>query len=168
MKLNNSHRDAFIRAVIDDVPQIDYDDICRKKCVEWGIGLLPVEVRAVYDKYPNYIHTFWFGTPGCLNSVYVPGVSPNEQAQAAIKSELQDLANAKSAQSRKLRELEQQLKAAIYSVTTLKRAKEILPEFEKYLPNEISGAVDRSMPTISNLVSSLVEAGWPKNQGTQA
>lgn len=49
MRLTNYMRDAFVKALMQDVPQIDYDqqirDLAMKRCVE----RLPPKVRALWD-----------------------------------------------------------------------------------------------------------------------
>lgn len=68
-----------------------------------------------------------------------------------------------------LNNLRKQLTAVIASCTTLKQAKEALPEFIKYLPKEPGSAIDRTLPVVGNLVADLVKAGWPakKKIGTK-
>lgn len=169
MKLTNSDREAFIKAVLDDVPQTNYDEEARRKVQAFAVSRLPAELQAVYKQHSAYFETVWFHTPGCLNSVYAVGHTSWDikEVDKALWQELQELSNQKRAQLVTQTELHQQLKAAIYSCSTLKKAKEMLPEFVKYLPEDRNGVVDRSMPIVSNLLTTLTNAGWPKDQPLQ-
>jgi hypothetical protein len=166
MRLTNSDRDAFVQAVLDDVPQINYDEQARSKVMAFAIARLPADLQPLYKKYPDFFETSWYRTPGCVSSVYAVGHTSCdiEAVDKDFWNELQELSNQKRAQSTTHSELRNQLHAAIFSCTTLKKAQEVLPEFKKYLPADRDGVVDRSMPIISNLLATLTEAGWPKDQ----
>ena len=167
MRLTNSDRDAFIQAVIDDVPQTNYDEEARSKIQAWAVARIPEVMRIAYEKHPAYFENRWHRTPGCLATVYAVSADNDTNIQEidpAFYSELVELASLKSEQQRRERELRQQLKGVIYSCTTLKKAEELLPEFKKYLPADRDGNTNRSMPVISNLVATLTQAGWPKDQ----
>ena len=167
MKLTNSDRNAFIKAVMDDVPTIDYDEVCREKVKKWALARAPETIKAAYAEAPNYLSHKYYYTPGSLCGAY--GIGDSDYSEISkidpdFNNELRELASLKDAQIQKNRELEGQLRGVIFSCTTLKKAKELLPEFEKYLPADRDSVVDRAMPVISNLVASLTEAGWPKDQ----
>lgn len=51
---------------------------------------------------------------------------------------------------------------AISACTTRKQAAEVLPEFEKYLPEDEPKAL-RTLPALANVAADFVKAGWPKN-----
>lgn len=91
MRLTKSDKEAFVRAVMDDVPMVDYDEhrhsalLCQRVFAE--------------------------------------------------------------------------------TCSTLKTAKERLPEFEKYLPTERGTTGTINLP-VANTVADLINAGWPK--GAQA
>lgn len=168
MRLTNSDREAFIQAVIDDVPTIDYNELCRTMVKTWAVSRLPDAVKAVYMVHPDYIKTCCYGTPAYLTSVYA--VSEHDHycnisdIDPDFNQQLVELGLKEKAQDQKITELRRQIKGVIYGCTTLKKAKELLPEFEKYLPTDRDVDTDRSMPVVSNLVASLSEAGWPKDQ----
>lgn len=171
MKLTNSDREAFIRAVLDDVPQVNYNEQCRTLVMAWAVARLPADVAAAYKSNPGFITLAYVQTPGCLSSHYAPGLDPIYNLDAVapeLWAQLTPLSYAAKEQEATNKALREQLKGAIFSCTTLKKAKEMLPEFEKYLPADRDGVSDRAMPMISNLVATLVEAGWPKSQGVTA
>ena len=62
-------------------------------------------------------------------------------------------------QNDKRRELEAKLHGVIDSFTTVKLAREALPEFAKYLP-EVDGNRCKTLPAIAGLVADLQNVGW--------
>src|SRR3546814_1087527 len=50
MRLTKLHREAFVRAAINDVPTIDYRAQAQKLVQDFQLRRMPKEVRAVYDK----------------------------------------------------------------------------------------------------------------------
>ena len=171
MKLTNVDREAFIRAVLNDVPQVDYSEQCRSLVTKWAISRLPEAVHSAYKTHPSLFSTAYIQTPGHLSSVYAPGTDAIynlDMVAPELWAQLVELSHAAKEQEMTNKALREQLKGAIFSCTTLKKAKEMLPEFEKYLPADRDGVSDRAMPVISNLVATLVEAGWPKSQGAAA
>lgn len=157
MKLTNSIRDAFVRAAMQDVPKIEYDEQKRKIEREAAIDLLPPKVRALAkDKelaqylYVNY-HGLYCARGASLN------LSPETLAKT------REISGKESAQSEARRELQSKLKAAAYSATTRKQLAEMLPEFERYLPVD-EAAANRSVPVVANLVAEFTKAGWPKGK----
>lgn len=167
MRLINADREAFIQAVLDDVPQIDYDEVARSKINAWAVSRMPEALAKAYKEYPGFFKNGYYYTPGSLNGCYAVGEDSRydiEDRDPVLWKELEELANQKTEQSNKLRDLRVQLRGVIFSCTTLKKAEELLPEFKKYLPADRDGQTDRKMPVISNLVATLTEAGWPKDQ----
>jgi hypothetical protein len=62
-------------------------------------------------------------------------------------------------QQKKRWDLETKLRGVIDSFTTVKTAREALPEFAKYLP-EIDGSRCKTLPAIAGLVADLQNIGW--------
>jgi hypothetical protein len=58
-------------------------------------------------------------------------------------------------------DLQEKLESVAKSCTTRKQLAELLPEFEKYLPDN-APAASRAVPAIANLVTEFTKAGWPK------
>jgi len=162
MKLNKTHREAFVRAVMADVPTVDYDQLIRDVALKAAVDQLPPDVRKVWDN-PDlraYVNTRYIYAVG-FKGVAIPAQGGDEfEFTEAAKAELKDLDAKQSAQETHLDELEAKLRAAIYSCSTRKQLAELLPEMEKYLPPE--GSATRNLPAVANLVSDLMQAGWPK------
>lgn len=164
MKLTNAIRDAFIRAALDDVPSVDYEEQIRKLLVDDSIEQLPPKVRALAKdtELNEFLLRSWYYGDSVGVSIFVrKGYSfqPSKSAQDTLTA----LTAKMGAQRELRRELKDSLKAVAYSVTTRKALAAALPEFEKYLPADV-GAASRSLPVVANVVTSFVKAGWPKGK----
>lgn len=164
MKLTNYIRDAYVRSVMGDVPDIDYTEKIIKHVTACVIKALPPGVAKVYSdsKTKGFIAHRACSYGGVY--VQVPGDCglPAPQLAGEDHKTLTELAALKVAQQSKRQDLERKIKAAAYGCTTTKGLIELLPEFEKYLPAELEGT-GRSLPVIANLMVELVQAGWPKD-----
>ena len=49
MRLNKYHKEAFVEAVLQDLPSTDYDEIAQKLVRESFVEKMPAKVRAVHD-----------------------------------------------------------------------------------------------------------------------
>lgn len=191
MKLTNSHREEFVRRVMEDVPQIDYktqaDDFVRKELAKLrkAAGLADIDTErlefrrsAVYvwehketgvwseqkhDGWASDYRTSYFTNQGQY------GVSYKECKDLEKHPELLALRNKYVAQQNDRVVLSKRIRAVIDGCNTLKQATDALPEFAKYLPEEPPKA-DRTLPVVGNLVADLTKQGWPakKKSSTKA
>lgn len=167
MRLTNLHRQAFVKAALQDVPQIDYDEQIHKLIVEDAINQLPVAIQRVAQdnqlkgwlKTVNYYPVVGLGIALFSQDRWNHNYTPSKKVQV----ELQSLLQKRKEQRETLRQLEEKLHGVAKSVTTRKALAELLPEFEKYLPTE-QAPVSKSVPAISNMVGDFIRAGWPKDQ----
>jgi hypothetical protein len=167
MKLTNYHRQAFVSAVMLDLPSIDYAEQFKKLIEDDMLVVAPPKIAALLkDKALRcYLLTgeSSYGPPGHRYSSMVGTVTVfkhYEPSAGAVTgaTALQKLAKAQMA-SREA--IEAQIAAVIQSCTTLKAAHDRLPEFAKYLPEEaVKGTM---LPAIANLASELAKMGWPKS-----
>ena len=162
MKLTKTLREAFINAAMNDVPSIDYDEQIQKIATEAALAAMPPEVLATYKKYPEYIEQNQFNFhPVAWHYVYLP--APNGfKFPEAVMDKVRELKVLDKEQDRVRSALKQKLTGITNSVTTRKALAEALPEFEKYLPEEVAKA--NMLPAIANTVAEFVQAGWPKNK----
>lgn len=170
MRLTTSDREAFVRAAMDDVPEVDYGEKIRKLVMDHLHKTVPQELQEVIVKYPEWFEARRINTPDGvpdfntkLTCRYVSVGELLKDAPGTLEK-VRELAREAKTQSAKRTELRRSLSGAIAGVNTLKQALEILPEFAKYLPQERDGKVIRSMPVIANLVADLTAAGWPKGK----
>lgn len=167
MKLTKAHREAFVRAVMQDVPQIDYATQAHKLVKDANLASLPPQLRPIaLDKELSiYLkrESYWFGHDLGISSVsifsmghsYFKLKDKDDKALDKIKA-----AAEKQIEQRKA--LEERVSGVINSCTTLKIAKERLPEFVKYLPEEQEKT--QNLPAIANIVADLTKLGWPKDK----
>jgi hypothetical protein len=184
MRLTNTHRQAFILAVMNDVPDLkdlpEYKEVIR--VIDDQLKRrLPEVIYSVYKdkelkKYLNSFHGF-SDFPARLakvaNSMHREEsykiysefgrfpISVDVDSDRKVTKALENYLE-KMIERSKIRTSITQL---IHGVSTLNRAKEILPkELHKYLPAEASNTgsnSDRSLPVVTNVIYQLRDAGWP-------
>lgn len=190
MKLTKKHREDFVDAVMADVPKENYatqiEDVIRKL---WrailkrekleNVDAERLNKEAVHVCYSIHDTTKeavveipkgerrWDYTSRFICSLRLHGLTEEEAKELPASAEVAELVGKVVVQYNQRAALRQKITAVIASCTTLKQAKEALPEFEKYLPAE-PGKMDRSLPVVGNLVAELTKAGWPKKKGTKA
>lgn len=169
MRLTNTIRDAFVRAAMSDVPQVDYEEQAQKIGKAAISASLPASVQKLikdpiaseylnreYITMPRYFSNFYFYTQRNDHAV-LQNKHPEAWAQ------ITELHAKNDQQSKERRELESKLRAVANSVTTRKALVAALPEFEKYLPDDEEKAI-RTLPVVTNVVADFAKAGWPKDQ----
>lgn len=170
MRLTNFMRDAFIRAAMQDVPQIDFDVQAEKVAKDALAKLFNKEFPTL--DYVKCSQNAWFNhnntnTPGTLRSfsVVTPSYDYLKLHDQKTWKVLEDLSKKKHEQAQQRSSLESQLRSVAYSCTTRKALAAALPEFDKYLPADEPAAA-RNLPVVANVLADFVKAGWPKqNQG---
>lgn len=167
MRLTKCDRQAFVIAVLDDIPKIDYEAQAHKLIREFGITTYPEEVQPLVKKYPEFFKASHVGRlPYGVGNLYAkirPDVAGNLEKYSELWDQLVELGKQQSEQSNARVELEAKLQAVISQCSTLKVALERLPELGKYLPQDKPNSVAKNLP-VANLVSDLVALGWPKGK----
>ena len=164
MRLTKDTRSAFVRAVIADVPKVDYDEQIRKLLLDTAIGLLPEPVRKIWDdpELNSYLRTTYHYFAGV--SVCIPRTTDiKESFPAEILNAIDDLENKSYKQYEKITELRTKLTTVVNGCSTLKQLKLALPELEKYMPadNQLTlSHTNRSLPVVANVMGDLIKAGW--------
>ncbi len=172
MRLTNIIRDAYVRAAMQDVPQIDYDAQAHKIARAFIISKLS-EFIPNREALNQLAHSGWLekrtvDVPYGIGSCYCIAPSYDYvKRHPEVWAQLEELGRKANAQRKQRGELEQKLHAVAYSVTTRKALAAALPEFEKYLPADEPAAA-RNLPVVTNLIADFSKAGWPKSRGAQA
>jgi hypothetical protein len=169
MRLTKFDREAFVRAVMADVPTVDYDEQAKQLVQKAARDAMPPKVQAVYDDKDTrgFLTCEFYAMPGSLANAYL--YHPKGwKHDAKLDKKLQELAAGKKAQDQARQELRSKLKSIINNCSTLKKAKELLPEFEKYLPAERETVKADNLPAVTGLVTDLMKLGWPKGKQPQA
>lgn len=166
MRLNRYHKQAFVDAVIQDVPTVDYDAQAQTLVRDAYFQEMPPEVKVVYEnkEMRGWLAMNHVYMPRDLNSFYTYHRGLSSVPPREIEERLEELAQLKHDQKAKMQALRQKLDGLINSVSTLKQALERMPEFEKYLPKETENTGVSNLPAIHNTVAELVLMGWPKDQ----
>lgn len=158
-------------AALADVPSVDYQEQIQKLCLKAAVDALPEKVQSIYEdvRFRDYIHidhTYRRLPSGGYINVPVPCMPQDTSwLTPALEKKVSDLMNKSNDQLNKQSQLRQKLKAAAYGCTTVKQLRELLPDFAKYLPEEVSsGSSSRSLPVVTDIVESFRQAGWPKDQ----
>jgi len=165
-RLTKYQRQAFVTAVMHDVPTVNYEEQAHKLVKDAAIAILPPQIQAIAadKKLCHYLDTtsHWFGYhKGNFGSVTVYGGHNGNYMTKEVEEKLDAIVQLSQAQDERLNDMQAKLKGAIESCTTDKMARERLPEFIKYLPEpEVKS---QYLPAISNIVADLVTLGWPKD-----
>lgn len=166
MRLNNSIKQAFVKSVLDDSALVDYNTQITDRVKQYFYQIAPEEVKKIYDnpKTRKYIgqnsvslnyggneYLGWFSSPLIPLDCSITDMD--------FLAELAYLKKQENEQQVKRWDLEQKLRGVIDSFTTVKTAREALPEFAKYLP-EVDGSRCKTLPAIAGLVADLQNIGW--------
>jgi hypothetical protein len=165
MKLTNEMRKTFVRAIMADVPQVDYREKASKLLQEDSYAKFPNEVKKVYDDshtrhflnvtkvyfnilgYVNFYGSSGYGLPKeVLDAINKLGIL--HQEQESVRSELIN-----------------KLNGAANGASTTQKLKFMLPDFESYIPKEVAKPVGQP-PAVINIVGDFLALGW--KQPTQA
>jgi hypothetical protein len=164
MNLTKYDKAAFVRAVMGDVPRVDYDAELAALVAAWDVADMPEKVRELYqdEKLRRYVaRDFRLRTPFNLCDVCtVVDLNPLEGA----RKEAFEAMIAKSQEQRDQRTAARhQLESLIAPFRTLAAAKKGLPEeLHKYLPADRSATGVANLPAVSSPVDLLKAMGWPK------
>lgn len=169
MRLNKYDKEAFVKAVIDDIPSIDYNEQVRSKMKAFGLSTLPADLLPMAKKCPGYFGTTCLYTPdGCPNVNVICNVNlfgySNEwkSKHPEMWAELVKIGKLNRQQNEARNAMRAKISAIIDGCGTLKTAKERLPGFEKYLPVDRESHGTTNLP-VANIVADLTNLGWPKS-----
>lgn len=164
-RFNATTRQAFVRAVMDDVPSVDYDEKMRVLLQKFAVASLPDALKPLYKTHAHWFNTVtYYNTPSGYPSVVCVGES-HDQLDQAIKADnlmldaVRLLAESKRAQNTTREMLRDKLRALVHSVSTHEALIKAAPEFSKYV--SCAGVVDKTVPVVANVLSELTSAGWP-------
>ena len=154
MKLLRHHKEAFVLAVLVDIPKVDYAEKARKLLTEEAISQLP---EILQDKqYLPYLEMGWviINNARFISNTKVPNArySPSMTMIDKIIA-MQEL---HQYQHNSRREIEISLTALLETCSTLKAAKEILPkDLYKYLPTAAQIANPATMLQTTSLMEKI-------------
>lgn len=178
MRLTESIRSAFVKAVLDDVPQTDYHTQMQDLLNKEAIAQAPEIVQRAYKAHPEFfsprsVHVvtsddneidFWATVP-LGGDVHTRDDFKFRNKDDEVAYVALDVKNIQQQQD--LQDLQRKLWATINGFNTVEQVRKALPEFEKYLPDP-EAKTDRTVPAVANLVTDLVKLGWPKGKKPDA
>lgn len=164
MRLTKIDKDAFVRAAMSAVPQIDYKEQAEKVLIADAVRQMPPELGALYEQHRHYFnHDSYYCAFGDGNNgaFYIPTPGHRHLASEQAKIEYTRLSNLAREQRAKLLDVQMQLDALIAPCTTLKRAKEVLPaELHKFLPAERDVKTANVPAVVVDVVGAMKAVGW--------
>lgn len=150
MKIAKWQKDAIVRAIMADVPEVDsakvIDDIQAAL-----VKVMSPDARKLYRSDPKalaVLHVYGSVTGTGYGHNFIVG---NADLYSVIKP-WTEKAKAHDAARREVR-------VAVESCNTLAQLKTRMPEFTKYFPTEAEPT--KNLPAVVNLLPSLTALGWP-------
>lgn len=151
MKLTNYIRDSFVRAVTNNLPEVNYPTLDEVQQALYK--KMSPKVKAVYsnEETRKALRTKYYAPNGSgydqRGNVFVGDVELDD-----VLAEYNAAVAARSVAKRKVHDL-------AYSCNTLKQLKEAAPELVKYMPDEKTG-VTAGVPAVVGVLSALKAAGF--------
>lgn len=169
MRLTKGIKAALVRAILDDVPSVDYkqqaEDLARKALEQ----RMPNDVLRFAKKYPDRVHDGYFsfksgdGYGAVRVAVCIPGATSQDSLDGDAKQPIRELLVKAELQEGQHDALERSLRLALEGIHTRQSFVDAYPEFAKYLPEEPEKI--RHVLVTTGLVDALTAAGWPKAGG---
>ncbi len=171
MRLTRCDKTAFVRAVMADVPRIDYREKMQTTMMNYITSHLPVLVKAVWDSQAirRYIYQDkYYSFPNRCGMSGFRGPETNGPVSEIINDHVLELAGAHKKQVSDREDIETSVAGLIYGCSTLKKAREIIStELHKYLPANRDSKVTANVPVVCNVVSMLTKSGWKADDGDE-
>jgi len=169
MRLTKNQKEEFIAKVMKDTPRDKLNGLraeAVQSVIDDALSEAPDSIKQAWTdpEAKKWLKRTTVVLPGALGNIYEAcphGGTAWRHPSDAVRARLNKLEGQYAAELKRLNALEAGLRGVVASVTTRGALLTALPEFKKYLPPEVGN--DRSVPAISNLVASFVEAGWPKS-----
>lgn len=153
MRLTKVAKKAIVRSIMDDVPKLFTDEAQAHRDIQEAlVKNMSAEVRKVYRIAPRALRTQHF-------SGWEYGFSSSfELIVGDADTRLVTKPYRESCTQRN--ELRMKIEGIVEGCNTTKQLLAMLPEFEKYIPQE--AAPSKNLPAVANVVADLTKMGWPK------
>jgi O-phosphoseryl-tRNA(Cys) synthetase len=153
MKLTKLHKEALVRAIMQDTPPIDKVKRAEAIIAEVVKAMSP-EVRKLYKTKPDALRrksVAYTNQYSNWNDVVVGDVSDEK---------LKEIVEPYRKQEQERSDMHRKLTAAFEGINTLKQAESTFTEFKKYYPTEVEPT--KNLPALANVMADLSKLGWPK------
>lgn len=171
MILTKRVKEAVVKHIMQDVPKVDYRGQAEAKLRAAIKAAMPKEVADfAAGQHANRLEANIkrvvrpIGRSDLAIAVRGYNSSDDKIPDEALR-EVTELLVQNEQQDDMLEELNGKLTSAFASIRTRKQAVTAFPEFEKYLPAEDDKLAN--LPTTTGVVTSLMQAGWPKKKGAK-
>ena len=155
MKLSKLTKEAIVRAIWNEVPEVD--DKARKEAIQAAlVELFTPEVKTLYKTQPGALKTEYCSYLGCSMGYEDRFIVVADLTEEQINAVLEPYINEDKGRI----EARNKLTALVMGCSTRNQLVKLLPECEKYLPAEAS--TDRSLPVVANVIADMTKLGWPK------
>lgn len=154
MRLTNYLRDAFVRNVANNIPEVKAPEL--KDIQAKLYSMADPRLQAVYDdeNLRKQLVTSWcYLSSGPNGRVYAFGQNADEL----------DLIVKYKEANKKRDDAMLKIRNAAYGCKTLKELQETLPELQDYMPQEDKPAKINA-PMVTGVVEALREVGFPKEE----
>lgn len=158
MKLTKLHKEAIVRAIMQDTPPID--KVKRAEAIITAIvKAMSPEVRKLYKTKPEALRK----TSVAYTNQYSnwQDVVVGDVTNAQIK----EIVAPYDKEEQERNAMRRKLTAAFEGINTLKQALTAFPEFKKYYPTEMEPT--KNLPALANVMADLTKLGWPKQGATK-
>jgi len=154
MNLTKIHKQAIVRAVMQDLPPIDA--VARANAVKEAIvKAMSPEVRKLFKTHPAALRTTSVAYTNPFRR-WGNDVTVGDVTDAQIK----EIIKPYEKQEEERAQAERRLFHAFEGINTLKQALTTFPEFKKYYPTEAEPT--KNLPALANVMADLSKLGWPK------
>lgn len=159
MNLTKIHKQAIVRAIMQDTPQPDR--------VKWADEIKAAIIKAMSPEVRKLYKT----KPSALRHATVPytNIHRNWGDEMPVgdvtREQIKEIVAPYEKQINERKEMENKLVGAFEGIRTLKQAETTFPEFKKYYPTEAQPT--KNLPALANVVADLSKLGWPKQGATK-
>ena len=158
MKLTKLHKEAIVRAIMQDTPPID--KVKRAEAIIAAIvKAMSPEVRKLYKT-----------KPGALRKASVAYTNQYSNWQDIVVGDvsndtIKEITAPYKKEEEERSDMHRKLTHAFSGINTLKQALTAFPEFKKYYPTEMEPT--KNLPALANVMADLTKLGWPKQGATK-
>lgn len=163
-RLTKTMRQAIVRAVMADIPKVDYFEKERIIKERAAYRQMPLEVKAVYDKPGLHKYLSEGSESTSLQTIkgrhayqYFRGCPDIIALNEKERTEIGALQKRMHEQERSRAAAEGSLSSSLEGFTTVKALRDAMPELAKYLPNESEPT--KNLPAVTGVVDILKAAG---------
>ncbi|MGB4448699.1 MAG: Nmad5 family putative nucleotide modification protein [Cloacibacterium sp.] len=160
MMLNKVIREALVKRIMSDVPEVDYMTQATDLIAKFVKENTPAQITKILNsELKDWVmpgNTHYAKYLGYFN-IRVPSTTEGFQT---LEEKLAELGDKQSNQSDERNSLRAKIQANIDTCKTAKELAERFPDFVKYLPVDTKDAL---LPATTQLLDTLKAAGWPGN-----